>query len=133
MDLSPAISAGRFNQFKTDDPDTAHPKRERKREGLAMTAKVAKNSNRGSRPGERRGGRTKGTPNKRTAEVEAAIKSTGMTPLEYLTSVYQDVNQDEAKRIDAAKAAAPYVHPKRAPINADGEDAAGITVIVNKP
>lgn len=98
-----------------------------------MTAKVAKNSNRGSKPGERRGGRTKGTPNKKTAEAVEAIKATGMTPLEYLTSVYQDITADEAKRIDAAKAAAPYVHPKRAPINSDGEDAAGITVIVNKP
>ena len=35
-----------------------------------MMAKVAKNSNRGSKPGERRGGRAKGTPNK----INAALK-----------------------------------------------------------
>lgn len=63
----------------------------------------------GKRPGA---GRPKGSRNKRTVEVIEAVKSTGMTPLEYLTSVYQDVSRDEAKRIDAAKAAAPYVHAK---------------------
>lgn len=89
---------------------------------------------RGAKPGERRGGRKKGVPNKnKQAEIEA-IKKTGMTPLEYLTSVYQSPLPPElaeaveknkldveaiqaiagwhAKRLDAAKAAAPYVHPK---------------------
>jgi hypothetical protein len=32
---------------------------------------VAKSSNRGSKPGERRGGRAKGVPNKATADVKA--------------------------------------------------------------
>lgn len=35
-----------------------------------MTAKVAKRSNRGSKPGERRGGRQKGVPNKATAAIK---------------------------------------------------------------
>lgn len=35
-----------------------------------MTAKVAKSSGRGSKPGERRGGRAKGTPNKATAAIK---------------------------------------------------------------
>jgi hypothetical protein len=56
-----------------------------------------------------------------------------LTPLDYLKSVYRDVAADESRRIEAAKAAAPYVHAKRAPVGSDGEDAAGITVIVNKP
>ena len=34
------------------------------------TAKVAKASNRGSKPGERRGGRQKGVPNKATASLK---------------------------------------------------------------
>ncbi len=34
-----------------------------------MAAKEAKSSNRGSKPGERRGGRVKGTPNKATASI----------------------------------------------------------------
>jgi hypothetical protein len=36
-------------------------------------ATVAKSSNRGSKPGERRGGRVKGTPNKTTATVKEAL------------------------------------------------------------
>jgi hypothetical protein len=35
-----------------------------------MTAKVAKSSNRGSKPGERRGGRVAGVPNKATAAIK---------------------------------------------------------------
>lgn len=38
-----------------------------------MTAKVARASNRGSKPGERRGGRQKGTPNKVTAALKDMI------------------------------------------------------------
>jgi hypothetical protein len=37
------------------------------------TAKVAKSSNRGSKPGERRGGRQAGTPNKVTAKLKDMI------------------------------------------------------------
>lgn len=37
------------------------------------SAKVAANSKRGSKPGERRGGRQKGTPNKLTTTVRQAI------------------------------------------------------------
>lgn len=36
-------------------------------------AKVARTSNRGSKPGERRGGRQKGTPNKTTGALKDAI------------------------------------------------------------
>jgi hypothetical protein len=84
----------------------------------------------GLRPGA---GRPTGARNKRTVEQAEAIAASGMTPLEYLTSVFQDPNADEAKRIDAAKAAAPYCHARRAPVGSDGEDAPGLTVIVNKP
>lgn len=40
---------------------------------MAETAKVARSSNRGSKPGERRGGRQKGTPNKTTAALKDMI------------------------------------------------------------
>jgi hypothetical protein len=42
---------------------------------VTRTAVVAKNSNRGSKPGERRGGRKVGTPNKATAQAREAIAS----------------------------------------------------------
>lgn len=38
-----------------------------------QTAKVARKSNRGSKPGERRGGRVKGTPNKMTGAIKDMI------------------------------------------------------------
>ena len=71
----------------------------------------------GARPGA---GRPAGARNKRTVEQAEAIIASGMTPLEYLTSVYQDPLADEAKRIDAAKAAAPYVHSKLSSIEHSG-------------
>lgn len=40
---------------------------------MTGTAKVAKSSNRGSKPGERRGGRQAGTPNKVTAQLKDII------------------------------------------------------------
>jgi hypothetical protein len=45
---------------------------------------------RGSAPGERRGGRQKGTPNKRTAEMLAGIEAGGEMPLAYMLRVMRD-------------------------------------------
>lgn len=53
-------------------------------------------------------------------------------PLDYLLRVMRDPSIEDGKRIDCAKAAAPYVHAKRAPVGSDGEDAS-IVVVVNKP
>ena len=39
---------------------------------------------RGSSPGERRGGRRKGTPNRAIAAKAAEIAASGMTPLDYM-------------------------------------------------
>lgn len=51
------------------------------------TAKVAKTSNRGSKPGERRGGRTKGTPNKATVPLKEAARQYTEAALQTLVSV----------------------------------------------
>lgn len=77
----------------------------------------------GARPGA---GRRKGARNKRTEEQEAAVKATGLTPLEYLTSVFQNEANDDGVRIDAAKAAAPYCHAKLASIEVTGADGEAI-------
>ena len=57
-------------------------------------------------------GRKKGVPNKATAAKVAAVSASGMTPLDFLLSVMRDVDNPLPVRIDAGKAAAPYVHPK---------------------
>jgi hypothetical protein len=74
----------------------------------------------GSKPGERRGGRKKGTPNKKTAEQKAAIKAAVEKvvgrleePFEgdgyaFLATVYKDTRQPIGVRLDAAKTAVAY-------------------------
>ena len=59
-------------------------------------------------------GRPKGSRNKRTIADQEIIAS-GMTPLDFLFSVFRDARQPMKRRIEAAKYAAPYVHPRLAP------------------
>jgi hypothetical protein len=70
----------------------------------------------GSAPGERRGGRTAGTPNKRTAARETVIATAKITPLEYMLGVLNDNDAEPRDRAWAANAAAPYVHAKLASV-----------------
>jgi hypothetical protein len=61
-------------------------------------------------------GRKRDTPNKATAARQAEVETSGITPLEYMLEVLRDVNADPRQRFEAAKSAAPYVHPKLASI-----------------
>lgn len=96
-------------------------------------AKVAKTSNRGSRAGERRGGRTKGVPNKANAARTAAIVASGLTPLDYMLTLLRDEKRADDERFEAAKAAAPYVHAKLAAVDATVNGNMSFTIVVNKP
>ena len=69
---------------------------------MPATAKVAKNSNRGSKPGEHRGGRVKGTPNKVTVELKEAAREYTLQALETLAQVMLGGDSEPA-RISAAK------------------------------
>ena len=60
----------------------------------------------GSRPGA---GRPRGSRNQKTLEQVQAVEQGGITPLEYLLQVMRDTNRDEQVRLEAAKAAAPFV------------------------
>jgi hypothetical protein len=79
---------------------------------------------RGSKPGERRGGRKKGTTNKATKKrrdiAEKALEQ-GKSPLEVLLEAMNDAYKTGGAAAAAAfaKDAAPYVHPKLATIAAD--------------
>ena len=66
------------------------------------------------------GGRKKVTPNKATAAKAAAIAKSGQTPLDFMLSVMRDPSKPGDIRLDAAKSAAPYVHPKLAAIEHTG-------------
>ena len=79
------------------------------------------------------GGRQPGTPNKRTlalrmgvadagAPVELAEKPPRQLPLDFLLQVMADESQPIATRVDAAKAAAPYVHFRKGLVDTGGRD-----------
>jgi hypothetical protein len=67
--------------------------------------------------GLKTGGRRRGTPNRATAARQAEIATSGLTPLDYLLAVMRGENLGLEMRLEAAKAAAPYVHPKLAAID----------------
>src|SRR6516162_7220068 len=81
-----------------------------------MPRRATRKDGRGSRPGERHGGREKGTPNKRTAALRAALLAefelSGGTPLDVMLTVMRSPALPLRLRIDAAKKAAPFCHPK---------------------
>lgn len=68
-----------------------------------------------------RRGRKAGVPNRASAARERELAASGLTPLQFLTSVMRDDTRDIEIRIDAAKGVAPYVHPKLAQTQITGE------------
>ena len=69
--------------------------------------------------GHKTGGRQMGTPNRKTREMLEAVEQSGATPLEYLLSVMRDQTATKPERLEAAKAAAPYVHARLLSIEAE--------------
>jgi len=67
-------------------------------------------------PGRRkRGGRKKGSKNKRTLEREkaiAAVTASGVDPLTFFGDLLKNENAPLDLRFQAAKELAPYVHPR---------------------
>lgn len=88
--------------------------------------------------GVKTGGRRKGVRNKRTTALVNKVEAEGITPLEYMLAVMREPEptqrDDEEgalfvaryfgwrdRAFEAAKAAAPYVHPKLANIEHSGK------------
>lgn len=67
----------------------------------------------GARPGS---GRPKGSLSTRHAEILSGAASEGVTPVEYMLSIMRDENADGKSRAWAAEKAAPFIHPRPAPI-----------------
>ena len=81
-----------------------------------MTEKITKSRVGGARPGA---GRKKGTRNSATLAKEAALEEViaravadECTPLDVMLSIMRDPASPAAMKFEAAKAAAPYVHPR---------------------
>ena len=63
----------------------------------------------GRRPGS---GRKKGALNKRSRAKADAIEASGLTPLDFMIEVMRNQSNTAEMRLEAAKSAAPYVHPR---------------------
>lgn len=89
----------------------------------------------GSKPGERRGGRHKGVPNKVTADVRAAAQKYTAEAIETLASIMRNSEADQA-RIAAAKELLDRGHGKSTqPIDATlaGKDGGPVRVELYLP
>lgn len=60
----------------------------------------------------------------KTREIAEKAIEGGITPLDYMLQILRDETLDGAARFEAAKAAAPYVHPRLSTIEAHGKDGA---------
>jgi hypothetical protein len=70
--------------------------------------------------GAKTGGRQKGTPNRKTAELQAKVEAEGITPLAYMLSIMRNDAVEATRRDDMAKAAAAYIHAKLAAVEHSG-------------
>jgi hypothetical protein len=78
--------------------------------------------------GLKTGGRQKGSRNKRTEAQVAAIENSGLTPLDYMLTVLRDPEAKCDLRMEAARSAAPYVHPKLSNVELTGKDGGPLSV-----
>jgi len=96
-----------------------------------MSEKIQTNSS--GRGGARKGaGRKKGVATKKTREIADRAASEGITPLEYMLQVMRSEPPEGLEgpqilsammlRFEAAKAAAPYIHPKLSAVEHTGKD-----------
>lgn len=75
-----------------------------------------------ARGGQRQGaGRKAGSPNKATAERQAEVEASGLTPLDFMLAMLRDEDAGMANRMWAAEKAAPYVHAKLASVEHKGD------------
>ena len=75
----------------------------------------------GSKPGERRGGRKKGTPNKKTLDVAKRLKELNCDPLEGMVRVAQMAMEEKDLSVAGRMYSelAQYVAPKRKAVEMD--------------
>ena len=67
----------------------------------------------GSKPGERRGGRQKGTPNKKTLDVANCLQALGCDPIKGMALIAMDEGNTPELRGKMFSELAQYIAPKR--------------------
>ena len=77
----------------------------------------------GSKPGERRGGRKKGTPNKKTSDIQKRLDALGCDPLEGMAKIAEEAMEKKSYSLAlmAYKELAQYVAPKRKSVEMKAE------------
>lgn len=85
-----------------------------------------------SRKRKKTGGRVAGVVNKKTAEVQKQVSESGLTPLEYMLEVMRDLANEPRERLNAAQAAAPYVHAKLSTIDLKSENKHSLVVEITR-
>lgn len=76
----------------------------------------------GCRPGERRGGRTKGTPNKLTMDVAERLAAAGCDPILGMVQIAQDEKAPLELRARMYSELAQYTAPKRKAVDMSSSD-----------
>ena len=74
-----------------------------------------------NRKRKKTGGRPPGGTNKKTAALQKMVAESGITPLEYLLTVMRAPEAEPRERMNAAIAAAPYVHAKLSTVDVKSE------------
>lgn len=97
-------------------------------EVASESRKRASNPNRGSKPGERRGGRKKGTPNKATRNIKEAAREYTEQALQTLVQIALS-GESEAVRVSAANAILDRGYGKPSTVIAGDEDGGAIRTI----
>lgn len=94
-------------------------------------AKVVKNSEKktrgGSKKGERRGGRQKGTPNKKTLEFIEALGD--FDPVSKMVELFYSTKKEDIK-FCILKEMLKYIYPQRKAVDIGVEKQTGINIIV---
>jgi hypothetical protein len=65
-------------------------------------------------------------------EARKEALASGISPLDYMLSILRDDTAEQAVRMDAAKAAAPYVHAKLASVEHKGDADSPLQLIVKQ-
>ncbi len=78
--------------------------------------------------GAKTGGRTAGTPNKRTAELTERLAELGCDPLEGLARIAADPATEPALRARVYADLLPYLYPKRKAVELSGFDGGDLRV-----
>lgn len=92
-----------------------------------------------ARGGKREGaGRKKGAVTKATVirqEMLARAAAAGLSPLEFMLNILRDESADFKDRFEAAKHAAPYVHPRLAAVEHSGNEdkPLGVQILTGVP